>query len=155
MQKHILLTVIALLVTASAAAQNQHSTDLEEKILDLEHRWIKAATDKNSKAVSQFLAENYVFVGPDGSVEGTNEYLAEVAKTTWQVNEISETRVIPHGDTVIVLGKWRGKGTDSSGQPIDAVQRYSDVWIKSPDGNWRASAVRNLGQIQTSQENRP
>jgi len=95
--------------------------------------------ERNVQNVSQFLTEDYIYVWPDGSIHERKDYLADVGKTTWQVNEISETRVIPHGETVIVLGKWRGKGTDSSGQPIDGVQRYTDVWVKAPDGNWRCA----------------
>ncbi len=139
MQKQIVVMVLTLLFTGTGAAQNQRSADLERKIMDLEHRWIKAATEKNAETVSQFLTEKYVYVWPDGSVHERNEYLADVGKTTWHVNEISDTRVILYGETAIVLGTWRGKGSDSSGQPIDGTQRYSDIWVKSPDGKWRCA----------------
>ena len=44
------------------------------------------------------------------------------------------------GDTAIAMGLIRAKGTDSSGKPFNTGWRYTDTWVKMPNGQWQCVA---------------
>jgi hypothetical protein len=37
-------------------------------------------------------------------------------------------------------GVFRATGTDASGKPLDAHERFTDTWVKMPNGKWQCVA---------------
>jgi DNA alkylation repair enzyme len=35
---------------------------------------------------------------------------------------------------------FKGKGTDPSGKPLDENERWTDTWVKMPNGKWQCAA---------------
>jgi ketosteroid isomerase-like protein len=52
-------------------------------------------------------------------------------------------QVTVFGDTAIAIGGGKFKGTDSSGKPMDSHERFTDTWVKMPDGKWQCVAKRS------------
>ena len=51
-----------------------------------------------------------------------------------------DVKVMVFGDTAIAIGGFRGKGTDPSGKPLDANERFTDTWTKMASGKWQCVA---------------
>lgn len=47
------------------------------------------------------------------------------------------------GDAAIAIGGGKFKGTDSSGKPMDSHVRFTDTWVKMPDGKWQCVATHD------------
>jgi ketosteroid isomerase-like protein len=43
------------------------------------------------------------------------------------------------GDTAIATGGFKGTGTEA-GKPFDEHVRWTDTWVKMPDGKWQCVA---------------
>jgi ketosteroid isomerase-like protein len=54
--------------------------------------------------------------------------------------DYSDLKVMVFGDTAIAIGAFRAKGTDPSGKPLDADQRFTDTWTKMSNGKWQCVA---------------
>jgi ketosteroid isomerase-like protein len=48
--------------------------------------------------------------------------------------------VVGHGNTAIATGVWTGKGTDDKGKAVDTKERWSDTWMRMPNGKWQCVA---------------
>ena len=69
--------------------------------------------------------------------------LAEAKGTKWTSVEDKNVQVTAFGDTAIATGGFKGKGTDPSGKPIDEHTRWTDVWVKMPNGKWQCVASQD------------
>jgi ketosteroid isomerase-like protein len=65
--------------------------------------------------------------------------LAEYKTTKWESAENTDVKVTAFGDTAIATGVYNGKGTDS-GKPFDVQERWTDTWVKLPNGQWQCVA---------------
>ncbi len=66
--------------------------------------------------------------------------LATYKKTKWDSAEYNDVKVTVFGDTAIATGGFKGKGTDASGKPFDESERWTDTWVKMPNGQWQCVA---------------
>ncbi len=48
-----------------------------------------------------------------------------------------------YGDAAVAIGLFKGKGTDASGKPVDETSRFTDTWVKMPDGRWQCVASQS------------
>jgi ketosteroid isomerase-like protein len=124
----------------SAARQ---STDSDEggRILGLEKAWNLALEQKDVKALDMLLASSMVSVDIDGSVSSKTEFLASIKSPDyWPSQAITEqTSVQVYGDSAVVVGIFRVKGTDK-GRPFVHRERFVDTWIKT-NGAWQCFAT--------------
>ena len=44
------------------------------------------------------------------------------------------------GSTAVATGTFKATGTDSSGKPLDAKERFTDTWTKMANGKWQCVA---------------
>ena len=80
-------------------------------------------------------------------MSGKAVMLADAKATKWAGVAYEDVQVRVFGDTAIAIGGFKGKGTDAAGKPIDSHERFTDTWVKMPDGKWQcvasqASAVK-------------
>ena len=135
---------LVLFCTGVAGAQQpaaaKAGAGVAEALIQMENQWAQASKAGNADALAPLLAEDFVSLDSDGSLRGKAEVLARVKKAKWSTNEISEMKVIVHGDSAIVTGNWVGKGTDGAGKAIDAKERWADTWVKAAGGKWQCVA---------------
>jgi ketosteroid isomerase-like protein len=124
--------------------QAQQATGATEKsIAALEDQWLKSQKTNNADLVAPLLADKYVFTGDDGKVIMTKALnLADVKATKYTSAEYENVQVTVFCDTAIATGGSKFKGTDSSGKPIDAHERFTDTWVKMPNGKWQCVATQ-------------
>jgi ketosteroid isomerase-like protein len=68
------------------------------------------------------------------------EALASVKATKYASADNEDVKVTVFGDTAVATGGFKAKGTDASGKPMDEHLRWTDTWIKMPNGKWQCVA---------------
>jgi uncharacterized protein (TIGR02246 family) len=136
-------SLLALLSLGSATLlQAQQTSDATEKaIAALEHQWLVSQQSNNPDLVAPLLADKLVSTGSDGKVSTKAQLLADAKATHYTNAEYENVQVTVFGDAAIATGTFISKGTDAKGKPIDAHERWTDTWVKMPDGKWRCVAT--------------
>jgi uncharacterized protein (TIGR02246 family) len=119
---------------------SQSSGATETAVAALEQRWLDAQETNNPDLLAPLLADKVVITGADGKVDGKAGTLTTYKKTKWDSADYIDVKVAVLGDTAIATGTFKGKGTDSSGKPFNDNERFTDTWVKMPNGQWQCVA---------------
>ena len=131
--------VLVLLATATWS-QAQKNAATEKAVADLEQQWLKSQQTNNVQLLEPLLAEGFTNTSSDGKVTSRAEAIAESKATKYTSVDYIDLKVMAFGDTAIAIGIFRAKGTDASGKPLDANERFTDTWTKMAKGEWRCVA---------------
>ena len=134
-----LLGVLSLGSTSMSQAQ-QSSCEIEKAIAALEGQWMESQKTNNPDLVAPLPADKFVNTSTEGKVRNRAETLAIAKATRYQSVEYPDVKVTVFGNTAIATGGFKGKGTDESGKPFDTHERWTDTWVKMPDGKWQCVA---------------
>jgi len=130
--------LMGVLLLASAAAPRAQSTDVTEKaVAALEQQWLQSQKTNNPDLIAPLLADKFVGTSGEGKVTSKAQALAEAKATKYASMEYEDVKVTVYGDTAIATGGSRAKGTDASGNPLDTHSRWTDTWVKMPNGKWQ------------------
>jgi ketosteroid isomerase-like protein len=141
MKRNWVLCVIGLLLLGSAAwLQAQTTGGTEKAVAALEQQWLQSQKTNNPDLVAPLLADKFVSTGSDGKVSGKTETLATAKATKYDSAEYEDVKVTAFGNTAIATGGFKGKGTDDSGKPFESHERWTDTWVKMPNGQWQCVA---------------
>lgn len=141
MKKFLMWCLVGLLALGSAAwSQAQTTSGTEKAILALEEEWVKAQNTNNPDLLAPLLADKYVSTSSEGKVTGKAEALAQVKSYVKNSVMNTEVKVIVYGDTAIAYGGWKAKMSDSSGKVTEMYERWTDTWVKMPNGKWQCVA---------------
>lgn len=134
---------LALVALANASfSQAQQVSDATEKaVLALENQWIESQKSNNPDLLAPLLADKFVNTGTDGKTRNKAETLAAERATRYSSAEYPELNVRVFGDTAIATSVWRGRYTDESGMLVNSHSRWTDTWVKMPDGKWQCVAT--------------
>jgi ketosteroid isomerase-like protein len=125
---------------ASAQSAMTMSGGTEQAIAAMEQKWLEAQNANKPDAIAPMLADKFVNTDNTGKVTGKAEALADAKNVKWTSGAISDVKVSVFGDTAIATGVFKGKGTDSSGKPLDDNDRWTDTWVKMAGGKWQCVA---------------
>jgi ketosteroid isomerase-like protein len=136
--------LLGLLSLASAAvSQAQQSGGATEKaVMALENQWLQSQKTNNPDLVAPLLADKFVSTDDEGKVTNKAETLANAKASKIASAENENVQVTVFGDTAIATGLWVGKGTNEKGKPFDLRGRWTDTWIKMPNGKWQCVATQ-------------
>jgi ketosteroid isomerase-like protein len=140
--KKIFLSVAILLFSASlAAAQQSTSSDEGARVLALESAWNHALEAKDTQALAKLLANTFLSVDIDGSVQSKSEFLASIKAPDYLPSQAAteQSSVQVYGDSAVVVGVFRIKGTEK-GKAYSHRERFVDTWIKL-NGAWECVAT--------------
>jgi ketosteroid isomerase-like protein len=84
-----------------------------------------------------------VSTGNDGKVENKAQMLADAKSRKYTSAEYEDVQVTVFGNTAIATGGFTGKGTDASGKPFNDHDRWTDTWLKMPNGKWQCIATHD------------
>ncbi|HXL23658.1 MAG TPA: nuclear transport factor 2 family protein [Candidatus Dormibacteraeota bacterium] len=141
MKKTLIWCFAGLFLMGSAAwSQAQTASDTEKAVAALEQQWLQSQKTNNPDLVAPLLADKFVNTGIDGKVTSKAEMLATAKATKYESVEYVDIKVTVFGDTAIATGGFKGKGTDESGKPFDNYERFTDTWVKMPNGKWQCVA---------------
>ncbi len=143
MKKVLMWCLVGLLAIGSAArSQAQTAGGTEKAVAALEEQWLQSQKTNKPDLVAPLLADKFVSTGADGKVMNKAEALANAKATKYVSAEYEDVKVTVFGDTAIATGGFKGKGTDASGKPMDVHERWTDTWVKMPNGKWQCVATQ-------------
>jgi len=141
MKKMWMWCSVVLFSLGSALSQNNPAGGGTEKaVAALEQQWLQSQRTNNPDLVAPLLAAKFITTGSDGKVTNKAEALATAKATKYTSVDYDDMKVTAFGDTAIATGGFRAKGTDASGKPLDVTERFTDTWVKMPNGQWQCVA---------------
>jgi len=139
MKKTSIWCLLALLSLVSVAG-SQTGGGTEKAVAALEQQWLQGQKTNNPDLVAPLLADKFVNTSSGGKVTGKAETLKTIKTIKWDSAEYSDVKVTVFGDTAIATGGFKGNGTDASGKLFDDYERWTDTWVKMPNGQWQCVA---------------
>ena len=135
-----LIGLLAIGLVGASYAQHTNA-DTERAVAALENQWFEAERTNSPDLIEPLLAQRYVSTGMSGQIEDRAQTLADARARKYTSADVEDLKVMVFGDTAIATGKYRGKGTDS-GQSFAEYARWTDTWVKMPDGKWQCVATQ-------------
>jgi ketosteroid isomerase-like protein len=133
--------LIALLSIGSAAWSQAQTTGATEKtVAALEKQWMQSQKTNNPDLVAPLVADKFIGTGADGKLTDRAQLLADAKASKYDSMEYEDVKVTVFGNTAIATGGSRAKGTDEAGKPMDTHVRWTDTWVKMPNGKWQCVA---------------
>jgi ketosteroid isomerase-like protein len=132
------------MMVSGAAARAATTDTAEQAVTAAEHQWLKSQQTNNVELLAPLLADKVVETTEEGKVyAGKDSVLADAKADTWSSAEYTDLKVTVFGDTAIATGTFLGKGTSAAGKPLDVRVRFTDTWVKMPNGKWQCVATHD------------
>jgi ketosteroid isomerase-like protein len=133
-----IILVLGTLVFARDSA-NQAVAD-QTKLIALENAWNQAQLHHDAKAVSDLVADSFVYTDYDGTVMDKPRFMADLKDAAYQATLVTndDVKVIPYRSLAIVIGTYHTKGTYKH-QPFEHWGRFTDTWLYQ-DNRWQCIA---------------
>jgi ketosteroid isomerase-like protein len=132
-------TLIAFVAVFTCRFSLAQTTD-EKNVLQFERDACKAFLDADVAALERVLTPDFTLTLSNGEVSTRADEINELrsGKVHYDVFENYDMLARLYGDTAVVLGKTRVKGT-ADGKPFDRIVQFTDTLIKR-DGRWQLAA---------------
>ena len=110
---------------------------MEQEILSLEKQLEEAIVANDADAIDGLLAEDWVVVGPDGSVNDKSRFLMAIrfGILSHQAMSSEDVRVSVHGGTATVTALTTSQNT-FMGKQSTTLERSTDVFAQE-NGQWK------------------
>lgn len=124
-------TVVLYVLSACLVAAQNKGGAAEQEIMRIEKEMLAAVLKGDTGPSEQYLADHYVFTGPDGLSMGKAESIADLksGNLKLQAASLDNAKVQVYGDTAIVTYSSNDKGT-YKGKDISGKTRWTDVFVK-------------------------
>lgn len=144
------LSAGAVQAKTSMPRAERHESRLE--IDQLENTWREALVHHNVQAMDSLLAEDYIAITANGTLQSKEQTLANMRNGTLRFNsiDISDRKVRFYGQTALVTSRAEVDGNVGDGM-ISGSFRYTRVYVRDDKGNWKivsfeASRIRQPGE---------
>jgi ketosteroid isomerase-like protein len=148
--------VLALTFAVSVGARSQNPGmpraqrhESRHEIDQLEQSWKDALMRRNASAMEVLLADDYIAITPNGTLQSKDQTLANLRSGTTQFKtiEFSDRKVRFYGQTALVTSRAEVSGTNAEGN-FSGSYRYTRVYVRSEQGKWKivsfeASRIRD------------
>jgi len=137
----LFLAIVLCLIASPATAQTLSQSDQGAHILALDNSWNRALETNDTKALDLLLAETFVSIDIDGSIQTKKEFLAGLKSPGYQapaqaVTEQSKADV--YDNSAVVVGIYRSQVVHK-GKNVTRRERFLDTWVNS-NGTWKCVA---------------
>ncbi len=137
-------TAAAPMLDSSGAGKDKPAAStVEQELIDLDHKWVDAATKGDTEFLKALFGERMFEVQPDGHAASAEEMLKGIAtRKPGQIEGYCDQIQIRgvYGDTAILTDRRVRKGTAADGKDNSGQWRVTRVFVKQ-DGKWRAVAA--------------
>jgi ketosteroid isomerase-like protein len=141
MKRTIAAFMVLLLGVVMAWARQGGGSDEGTRVLALDNSWNRALETKDTKALDLLLADTFVSVDIDGSMETKRQFLTGIKAPGYQPSQAvtEQSKVDVYGDSAVVVGVFRTKGVDKGKRYVHR-ERFVDTWVKI-NGTWKCVAA--------------
>lgn len=140
MKRSLVIGSLLVLAAVSARAQRQSEKAVVEQIRKLDQERIQAQVHADAAALDRIYADDFIGIGPSGTVRTKKEVLADFASGSLKFQSIitDEVRIRVYGAAAVETGLSTMKGQDAE-KVVPEENRFTRVWIKQ-GGRWRLVA---------------
>jgi len=144
--KRSLMIESFLLVAAISAHAQPHVID---EIRRMDRERIQAQVNADRVALDRIYADDFIGVGPSGTVRPKKEVLADFASGRLKFQSITtdDVRIRVYGNAAVETGLSTMKGRDAE-KVVPEENRFTRVWIKE-GGRWRLVANHYSNLVKT------
>ena len=130
----------ALCCSVFSQSKEKPSAGTEQTVMRIERELLNAVLKGDPSANERYLADTYVFTGPDGTVENKAQAIADLKSGDLKLQSASldGAKVQVYGDTAVVTYSSNDKGT-YKGKDISGKTRWTDVFVNQ-NGRWQVVA---------------
>lgn len=113
---------------------------VEQTLMQIERDATAAILKRDAAKLGSFMADDFVFTGPDGATQTKAQLLADVKSGDLQLDasDISDMKVRVFGDTAVVTYTTADKGKYKA-RDITGRYRWIDVFVRR-SGKWQLVA---------------
>lgn len=134
--------------TMSKGVRHESRREIDQ----LEEVWRNAILKVDIPAMSALLADDYMAITPNGTLQTKDEALANLRSGATRITafEVSDRRVRFYGTTALVTSRAEVSGANAKGD-FSGTFRYTRVYVRNAQGKWKvvsfeASRVREPGE---------
>jgi ketosteroid isomerase-like protein len=136
--------VLAVGFVANAGAATQSGMpraqrhESRHEIDQMEQSWKDAIVERNASAMDSLLAEDYIAITPNGTLQSKEQTLANLRAGSLHIKsmEFSDRKVRFYGQTALVTSRADVSGTNAEGD-LSGAYRYTRVWVRTGQGKWK------------------
>ena len=132
------LALAALFLLSPALAFPRHENHQQHKEVEqLEMEWRQAVLDNNATAMERLLADDYVGISANGTIETKSQVIAQRKAATVRVTQfdMNDLKVRIYGDTAVVTSLVDLRGANGE-RDISGRYRYTRVYNRRL-GQWK------------------
>ncbi|HEY0760630.1 MAG TPA: nuclear transport factor 2 family protein [Acidisarcina sp.] len=131
------LTMALMLSQAHALFPRHESHQLHKQVEQLELEWRQAVLDNNANAMDHLLADDYVGISANGTIETKSQVLAQRKAGTVRLTQLdlNDVKVRVYGDTAVVTSRVDLQGKNGE-RDISGRYRYTRVYNRRL-GQWK------------------
>jgi ketosteroid isomerase-like protein len=111
-----------------------------DEVRDVQGRFDQAELAGDRDTLREFLADDFLAIGPRGFVLDKGQWIGRHAEFTYHALDTDEMSVHRYGDTAIVRNVQRNRATYGE-QDVAVNTRVSQVWVRQGRG-WRLVAIQ-------------
>ena len=136
----VLLVTVALVAGQTETGSRAQHANVEQVIRKLDAERIQAQIHADAAALNRLYAEDFIGVGPSGTVRTKPQVMADFTSGTLKFQSITtdEIQVRVYGNTAVETGLSTLKGEDK-GKTVPQDTRFTRVWVKQ-HGRWQLVA---------------
>ena len=145
MNRILCIAVVVFTVTALTLAQQQSTRETQRQrvvtaIRELDEQRIQAQIHADRVALDRIYAEDFVGIGPSGTVRTKPQVLADFTSHDLKFQSITteDVRIRVYGNTVVETGRSTMVGQDK-GKVVPRDNRFTRVWVRRR-GQWQLVA---------------
>ena len=158
------LSCVAMLISlcAMAAAAVQPSPGMpraqrhesRHEIDQLELKWRDAIVHHNAAAMDSLLADDYLAITANGTLQSKEQTLANLRAGTLRIGsmEFSDRKVRFYGQTALVTSRAEVTGSSPEGD-FSGSFRYTRVYVRDEHGVWKIVSFE-ASKIRSPEEHR-
>lgn len=135
---HVLAAFVLVAVCHGAWALPRHEKgEIHREIETLEHQWQQAIVTNNVSAMDHLLADDYIGITSNGTVETKQQAVDQSRAGTVRITrlDLTDTHVRVYGDTAVVTSLADLAGTNGT-TDISGQYRYTRVYNRRL-GQWK------------------
>lgn len=133
------VAALLLLATCSPlwALPHHEKGEVHKEIEALEQQWQQAIVNNNVSKMNRLLADDYIGISSNGTVENKDQALAQRRAGTVRITklDLNDTHVRVYGDTAVVTSIADLQGTNGA-TDISGKYRYTRVYARRR-GQWK------------------
>jgi ketosteroid isomerase-like protein len=132
----LLLSLCASPLFAGLPRAQKH--EFRHEIDQLEDTWRTAILKGDSNTIGSLLADDYMAISPNGTLQTKEESLAGIRTGTYHFSslDISDRKVRFYGDTAVVTSIADVQATTPDGD-VTGAYRYTRVYVRDAQGAWK------------------